>query len=88
MTGTSGGTPDRSPELDVHGEAARTNLFTPVKVQMDWAEALRENWSRRTVAAAGQDWRTHLVKFDGTVLPRRRDGGGTPQRSPELDVQP
>jgi hypothetical protein len=43
---------------------------------MDWtatklyAEAVRENWARRTVAAAGKSWTTHLAKFSGAVLPR------------------
>lgn len=35
-----------------------------------WGEAHREDWARRTVAAAGKDWRTHLAKFSGAVLPR------------------
>jgi len=35
-----------------------------------WDAALREDWARRTVAAAGHDWKTHRAKFDGTVLPR------------------
>ncbi len=35
-----------------------------------WDEAHREAWARRTVAAAGKDWRTHLAKFSGAVLPR------------------
>lgn len=35
-----------------------------------WGEAQREDWARRTVAAAGKDWRTHLAKFSGAVLPR------------------
>lgn len=34
------------------------------------AEALRENWARDRVAAAGKSWATHLAKFDGTVLER------------------
>lgn len=33
-------------------------------------EAEREDWARRIVARAGKDWATHLMKFDGTVLPR------------------
>lgn len=36
-----------------------------------YGEATRENWARGAVTAAGKDWRTHLVKFDGTVLPRQ-----------------
>lgn len=35
-----------------------------------YGEAQREGWARGAVKAAGKDWRTHLVKFDGTVLPR------------------
>ena len=38
--------------------------------EADWDAAHREAWARRTVAAAGKDWATHLAKFDGTVLPR------------------
>lgn len=34
------------------------------------AEAHREDWARRTVAAAGFSWATHLAKFSGAVLPR------------------
>lgn len=37
------------------------------------AEALREDWARGRVAAAGKSWVTHLAKFDGTVLPRGRE---------------
>lgn len=33
-------------------------------------EAMREDWARGKVAAAGKSWETHLVKFDGTVLAR------------------
>lgn len=33
-------------------------------------EALRENWNRNQVAAAGKLWATHLTKFSGAVLPR------------------
>jgi hypothetical protein len=36
----------------------------------DHGEALREDWARRAVAAAGHSWPTHMAKFDGTVLPR------------------
>ena len=35
-----------------------------------YGEAVREAWARSTVAAAGKDWRTHLAKFSGAVLPR------------------
>ena len=35
-----------------------------------WAEAIRENWARDRVAAAGKNWSTHLAKFSGAVLPR------------------
>jgi hypothetical protein len=35
-----------------------------------WDEAHREAWARRTVAAAGKDWKTHRAKFGGAVLPR------------------
>lgn len=35
-----------------------------------YSEALRENWARSTVAAAGKSWTTHLAKFSGAVLPR------------------
>lgn len=38
--------------------------------EQDHSEAVREDWARRTVAAAGKSWETHLAKFDGTVLPR------------------
>lgn len=36
-----------------------------------YGSALRENWCREQVAAAGKDWATHFVKFDGTVSRRR-----------------
>lgn len=36
----------------------------------DWSAALRENWARDRVAAAGKSWNTHMAKFDGTVLRR------------------
>lgn len=32
--------------------------------------ALREDWARRRVAAAGKSWATHLAKFSGAVVPR------------------
>ncbi len=35
-----------------------------------YAEAVREYWARRRVARFGKDWRTHMAKFSGTVLPR------------------
>lgn len=35
-----------------------------------YQEALRENWARDTVAAAGKSWSTHMAKFSGTVLRR------------------
>jgi hypothetical protein len=35
-----------------------------------YAEAVREDWARGRVAAAGKSWATHLAKFDGTVLER------------------
>jgi hypothetical protein len=44
--------------------------------EVDWTattlydEARREAWARRTVAAAGKSWATHLAKFSGAVLPR------------------
>lgn len=34
-------------------------------------EALREDWARRTVAAAGKSWATHQAKFSGTVVRRQ-----------------
>lgn len=43
---------------------------------MDWtvtdlySEAVREDWARNQVAAAGKSWKTYMVKFSGTVLPR------------------
>jgi hypothetical protein len=37
-----------------------------------YAEARREAWARAHVASAGKSWKTHTVKFDGTVLPRER----------------
>lgn len=46
---------------DLHNEDALAELHS---------EAVREDWARRTVAAAGKSWATHLAKFDGTVLPR------------------
>lgn len=39
-----------------------------------WDEAHREDWARRVVAASGENWQTHLAKFDGTVLPREEAG--------------
>lgn len=36
-------------------------------------EAAREGWARLQVAKAGKSWTTHMVKFDGTVLPREVD---------------
>jgi hypothetical protein len=45
--------------------------------EIDWtatevyAEARREDWARRTVRDAGQDWATHMAKFSGAVLPRQ-----------------
>lgn len=35
-----------------------------------YAEARREGWARRTVAAAGKSWDTHMAKFGGAVVPR------------------
>jgi len=35
-----------------------------------YSEAVREDWSRRTVAAAGKSWATHRAKFSGAVVPR------------------
>jgi hypothetical protein len=34
------------------------------------AEAIREDWARRQVVAAGKSWETHVAKFSGAVLPR------------------
>jgi hypothetical protein len=34
------------------------------------AQALREDWARSRVAESGHSWATHMVKFDGTVVPR------------------
>jgi hypothetical protein len=39
-------------------------------VEAAHTEALREDWARDRVAAAGKSWTTHLAKFDGTVLSR------------------
>lgn len=33
-------------------------------------QAKREDWARKTVAAEGKSWTTHLAKFSGAVLPR------------------
>lgn len=50
--------------------------------EVDWTstpvygEAQREDWARRTVAAAGKSWATHLAKFSGAVLPRQREPRG------------
>lgn len=38
--------------------------------EVRYEEALREDYARGQVAAAGGSWGTHLMKFDGTVLPR------------------
>ncbi len=35
-----------------------------------YSEALRENWARTLVAAAGKDWATHMMKFSGAVIAR------------------
>lgn len=35
-----------------------------------YAEAQRESWARKTVAAAGKSWKTHMAKFSGAVMPR------------------
>lgn len=53
--------------MDASSELARS------LVEADHAEALREDWARGRVAAAGKSWATHMVKFDGTVLPRGRE---------------
>lgn len=42
----------------------------PLALEQAWDEAHREAWARRTVAAAGKSWSTHLAKFSGAVLPR------------------
>jgi hypothetical protein len=42
----------------------------PLALEQAWDEAYREAWARRTVAAAGKSWSTHLAKFSGAVLPR------------------
>lgn len=34
-------------------------------------EAVREDWARRTVAAAGKSWATHQAKFSGAVVRRQ-----------------
>lgn len=49
-------------ELDL---AKRSDPLTYVH-----GDALREDWARSTVAAAGKDWATHMAKFDGTVVER------------------
>ena len=38
-------------------------------------EALRENWARSRVAAAGKSWAMHRAKFDGTVVPSDPNNG-------------
>lgn len=40
--------------------------------QPQYDEAVRENWARGRVAAAGKSWTTHMAKFSGAVLPRSR----------------
>lgn len=45
--------------------------MTDLTITETYSEAVREGWARRMVAAAGKSWKTHMTKFDGTVLPRQ-----------------
>lgn len=54
-------------------EKRRSYLVTPKATQAEVNEALREDWARGRVAAAGKSWTTHMAKFSGTVLPRPRE---------------
>jgi formylmethanofuran:tetrahydromethanopterin formyltransferase len=54
------------------------DLSAKGKTMNDWtmtgtySEAVREGWARKTVAAAGKSWATHMAKFSGAVVPRER----------------
>lgn len=56
--------------MEHYSEAYMTAGTTEGALFILWQEALREAWARRTVAAAGKSWDTHLAKFSGAVLPR------------------
>lgn len=53
-----------------------TGWFERWGQDVDWTAtelydiALRENWARKTVAAAGKLWATHMAKFSGAVVRR------------------
>lgn len=46
-------------------------------ITAEYGAALREDWAREKVAAAGMSWETHTAKFTGAVLPRD-DAPATP----------
>lgn len=56
--------------MDAYNEAYRRTGNQASALAELYSEALREDWARRTVAAAGKDWATHMAKFDGTVVER------------------
>lgn len=51
---------------------ATSELARPL-VEADHSEALREDYQRGQVEAAGFSWDTHLMKFGGAILPREED---------------
>ncbi len=56
--------------LDTYDEAYRiTGNREDALADLSY-EAMREDWARAKVAAAGKSWTTHMVKFDGTVMLR------------------
>lgn len=57
--------------VDAYDQAYRISGDRENAMRLLQDDAIREGWARSTVAAAGKDWRTHLAKFDGTVLPRQ-----------------
>jgi len=64
-------TPDDREAIDHAWEAEEARLDEAATETLMY-EAMREDWARGKVAAAGKSWKTHLVKFGGTVLARGR----------------
>lgn len=56
--------------METYNEAYRITGNEASALAELYYEALREDWARRAVAAAGKDWATHMAKFDGTVVKR------------------
>ncbi len=53
--------------MGIHEEDSMDKDWTVTDL---YSEAVRENWARTQVAAAGKDWRTHMAKFSGAVIPQ------------------